>query len=224
MPLFGRAHILLVLGIIGTAAFLTVLCRRRKIRFGFLRLALGCILVVNEIIWWVFRYAHEGIRFPANLPLQLCDLTVWSTAIACLTLIPALIEFSYFAGLAGAGMAILTPNLWSPWPSYPAVYFFIAHGMVVVAVVVLAFGKVVSWRESAPWRAFGLLLAYAAFVAAFDAIFKTNYMYLRQKPASTSLLNVLGPWPVYVFAGAGLALILFWLLWLPMRTARPGDR
>ncbi len=222
MPLFGRAHIALVLGIAAASAALAYLCRFRKIPFGVVRFGLGCTVIVNEIIWWLFRYAHEGIRFPANLPLQLCDITVWSTAIACLTLIPVLIEFSYFAGLAGAGMAVLTPNLWSPWPSYPAMYFFIAHGMVVVAVVVLAFGKVVSWRAGAPWRAFGLLIAYAAVVGAFDAIFKTNYMYLCQKPASASLLNVFGPWPVYVFAGAALALVLFWALWLPVRRSSRG--
>jgi hypothetical integral membrane protein (TIGR02206 family) len=173
---------------------------------------------VNEIVWWLFRYTREGIRFPANLPLQLCDITVWTTALACITLIPVLIEFSYFAGLAGAGMAVLTPNLWSPWPSYPAIYFFLAHGTVVIAVAVLAFGNVVPWRPGAPWRAFGLLIAYAVFVAGFDAIFKTNYMYLCRKPASASLLNLLGPWPVYLFTGAAMALVLFWLLWLPVRT------
>lgn len=114
-------------------------------------------------------------------------------------------------------MAVLTPNLWSPWPSYPAVYFFIAHGVVIIAVVVLAFGKVVRWRRGAPWRAFALLIGYAIFVGGFDAAFRANYMFLRHKPRSISLLSFLGPWPVYIFAAAGLALVLFWLLWVPIR-------
>lgn len=217
MPLFGPVHIALVLGIAAAAAVLSYLCRRRKISVRATRFFLGYGLAVNAIVWYVFVYTHEGVRIRANVPLQLSNLVVWTTALACITLIPLLVEFSYFAGMAGAGMAILTPNLWSPWPSYPAIYFFIAHGAVVIAVVVLAFGSVLRWRRGAPWRAFALLIAYAIFVGSFDAIFKANYMFLCQKPRSLSLLSFLGPWPVYIFTAAALALILFWLLWLPVR-------
>ncbi len=181
------------------------------------RLAFGYALAANEIIWWIFRYSHEGFRFPENLPFQLCDVTVWSTVLACLTLRPWLIEFSYFAGLAGAGMAVLTPDLWSPWPSYPAIYFFLAHGGIVVGIVVLVFGGIAPLRAGAVWRAFGMLLTYVTFLAIFDGVFGTNYMYLCRKPKSETLLTILGPWPVYLAAGMAIALALFWLLWLPVR-------
>ena len=68
-------------------------------------------------------------------------------------------------------------------------------------------------------RAHGQADGYAAAVGIFNAIFKTNYMSLCRKPASATLLDWLGPWPVYILAGEMVALALFFLLWLPFRRA-----
>ena len=218
MRLWGPVHVTLLTGIAATAALLSTLCRHRSAAERTIRLALGCGLAGNELIWWAFRYSHEGIHL-TNLPLQLCDLTVWTTVAACLTLTEWAVEVSYFAGLAGSGMALLTPDLWSPWPSYPAIYFFAAHGGIVIAAVVLVFGRVAPLRTGAVWRAFALIAAYSAAVGVFDTASGANYMYLRYKPHNASLLDLLGPWPWYLAGAAAVALALFCLLWLPARAA-----
>jgi len=220
MPLFGPLHLALLAAIAAVAVGLSWLCRRRPERARAVRLALGWGIAVNELIWFAYRYSHEGLHL-WNLPLQLCDLGVWLSVAACLTAVPWVVEFAYFAGLAGAGMALLTPDLWSPWPSYPAVYFFLAHGGIVTAVAVLVFGRIRPLRPGAVWRAYARLLAWAAFDGLFNWLAGTNYMYLRRKPSSASALDLFGRWPLYLVAGAAVALALFWLLWLP---ARPRDR
>lgn len=217
MPLFGTTHLALLAAIAAAAALLAWGCRARRLPPRIVRFALGIALAVNELIWWAFRYSHEGFDFPRNLPLQLCDVTVWMTVVACLTLSPWVVEFDYFVGIAGAGMALLTPDLWTPWPSYPAIYFFLAHGGIVIGIATVVFGGIAPLRPGAVWRAFGGVLAYAALLGAFNAIFHTNYMYLCTRPASASVLDAFGPWPVYLIQAAGLTLGLFFLLWLPTR-------
>lgn len=216
MKLFGPLHISLLVAIASVAAALVLLCRRGIVPLRSARLTIGWALALNELVWWNYRYSHEGIH-ATNLPLQLCDLTVWLAVLGCLTVAPAIVEFAYFAGVAGAGMALLTPNLWTRWPSYPAIYFFVAHGGIVVAVALLAFGGYAPFRPGAVWRSFGLLLCYAALVGAVDASLGANYMFLWRKPDNPSLLDAMGPWPWYLAGGAAVALVFFWLLWLPVR-------
>lgn len=217
MTLFGPLHLVLLAAIAAGAVALPWFCRRGAVNKHAARLAVGCALLLNELGWWAFRYSHEGVHLQ-NLPLQLCDLTVWLSVLACLTARPAIVEFAYLAGMTGAGMALLTPDVWSPWPTYPAIYFFAAHGGIVIAVALMAFGGIVRFREGAVWRSFGLLMAYAVLVGAFNAAFGSNYMYLCRKPASTTLLDKLGPWPWYLIPAAALGLGFFWLLWLPVRS------
>jgi len=223
MPLFGAVHLLLLAAVIAAAVTLSILCRRRLISGRAVRLVLGYGIAINECIWWIFRYSHEGLHL-ANLPLQLCDLTVWVTVLACLTRNGVAVEFAYFTGLVGPGMALLTPDLWSSWPSYPAIYFFLVHGGIVVASAVLVFGKIAEVRRGAIKRVFALILVYAAALGLFNAIAGTNYMYLCRKPANPSALDWFGPWPVYLLGGAALALVLFWVLWLPMRRTNKALR
>jgi hypothetical integral membrane protein (TIGR02206 family) len=215
--LFGPAHLLILAAIPIAAALLARVAGRVRAAFGF-------FLLVNELVWWAYKLHHEGSRFPEGLPLQLCDLALWMTILALLTGKVWSFEVAWFAGLGGGSMAVLTPELWAPFCSYPTAYFFLAHGGLVVALLMLVWGKQVAPRRGCLWRVMAILNGYAALIGIFNAIFKTNYMYLCRKPTSASLLDYLGPWPVYVLAGEALACAVFYLLWLPFRRTTPRMR
>jgi hypothetical integral membrane protein (TIGR02206 family) len=216
MKTFGALHVTILVAIaLGAIASVWVCKGNDRLRRPMLR-TLGSALAVNEIIWWTFRYAHEGVHV-GNLPLQLCDVAVWLAVAACFTDSRLVLEAAYFPGLAGAAMALLTPDLFSPWPTYPAIYFFLAHGGIVIAVATAVFGAHRKFPPATVWRAFAMVLIYAAAVGTFDRLSGANYMYLMRKPTAGSLLDVMGPWPWYALSAAAAALVLFWLLWLPVR-------
>jgi len=216
--LFSPPHLAILASIPAVAGALSWWLRRYPRAAPSVRGTLGAMLAANELVWYGWRYSTEGWRFPEGLPLQLCDVLVWAAAAACLTRWQWSFEFAYFAGIPGAGMAALTPDLWSPWPSYPAVYYFLAHGLVLVSVLTLVWSGAARPLPGALKRVFAALNAFAAAVGLFNLAFGSNYMYLCRKPASASALDWMGPWPIYIFTGELAAAALFALLALPFRS------
>jgi hypothetical integral membrane protein (TIGR02206 family) len=191
------------------------------VRFGLsakrVRLGLTVVVLLSSFGWYGYLALRGWLQFPDSLPLELCDITLLLTVIALLTLNPLSMDLAYYGALAGTSMALLTPDLWEPFPSIATVQFFIAHGLVIVAVLFLIWTNQARPRPGSVWRAMLAVNVFAVVVGVFNMIFGTNYMYLRTKPANASLLDYLGPWPWYILSGEAVALFLFMLLWLPFR-------
>ena len=78
------------------------------------------------------------------------------------------------------------------------------------------------------WRSYRFAviatLAWGAFTFTFNAIAGTNYGYLNRKPPTASLLDVLGPWPVYLLTEVAVVLVVWALMTWPWeRTRRQGE-
>ena len=147
-----------------------------------------------------------------DLPLHLSDVVALLAPVALWTRRPLLVEVLYFWALTASLQAVLTPDLHQTVPSVFFFTYFTTHCGAVVAAVLLVFGLDEPIRPGAVRRVFGVTLAMAAVAGAADVITGGNYMYLRAKPSDPSLLDYMGPWPLYIASAAVVALILFTLL------------
>jgi hypothetical integral membrane protein (TIGR02206 family) len=157
-------------------------------------------------------YAARGIwSDEVNLPLQLSDAVTFVAVAALLR--PdkrPLVELTYFWALTASLQAVITPDLNESFPDVLWFTYYATHGGAIVAACLLVFGERRYPRPGAVWRVFGITAAFAACAGLGTLITGGNYMFLRRKPAHGSLLDAMGPWPLYIVVAAafGLALML----------------
>jgi hypothetical integral membrane protein (TIGR02206 family) len=155
-----------------------------------------------------------------SLPLQLTDAVTIVAVLALWSPRPLLFELAYFWGLTASLQAVLTPDLDSAFPSLFFFTYFTTHCGAVVAAVFLAFGCRLAPRRGAVRRVFVATAAFAVVAGVGDLLTGGNYMFLRHKPETASLLDLMGPWPWYILTGALLAIAMFAALDAPFRGRR----
>ncbi len=218
--LLSPLHLAILMAIPATAAALAWTTRRYPAPALATRITFAVIIAVDGLAWYLFRYYLQGVRFPEILPLELCDASFWLTAVALLTLEEHAFDLAYYWGIAGSGMAILTPYLRAPLHTYQSFQFFLGHSLLIVGVLYLIWSRQSRPRASSWWFAWWALNVYGVVIALVDILDRTNFMYLRQKPASSSLFDVLGPWPWYIVGADVVALALFRLMAMPFSPSR----
>jgi hypothetical integral membrane protein (TIGR02206 family) len=154
------------------------------------------------------------------LPFHLTDTVTIVCVIALWAPRPLAVELAYFWGLTASLQAVLTPDVPKGFPDLYFWTYFLTHSGAVVAACLLVFGRRLWPRPGAVWRVYAATAAVAGLAAIANLATGGNYMFLREKPASVSLLDLMGPWPVYILVGCILALAMFVALDAPFR----GDR
>ena len=145
-----------------------------------------------------------------NLPLQLTDAVTLATVAALWRPSSALlVELVYFWALSASLQAVLTPDIGRSFPDPLFFAYFATHSGAVAAACLLVFGMGHAPRPDAAWRIYAVTVAFTALAAVATLVTAGNYMFLRRKPARGSLLDFMGPWPVYIVVAAGLALLIF---------------
>jgi hypothetical integral membrane protein (TIGR02206 family) len=178
------------------------------------RLLLVLLLIACEGGLHVWYLSQDIWSRSSSLPLELCGISLLLSVIMLLTRSRLLYSFLYFAGIGGAFIALLTPNLVYPFPHFRFLLFFIAHGSIILASLYM------TWIEGCKpgWHSlfFTMLClnVVAACVYTADILLGSNYMFLARKPSTFSVLDYFGPYPYYLLVEEGFAFVIFLLMFL----------
>lgn len=183
----------------------------RARRFGRI---LGAITALIYAAVLLYSLIPPSIKW--SVPLQLTDLATTAGAYALWSQRHWAVALTYYWGLVLSVQALISPVLRGPdFPDYRFLAFWAIHLLVVWAAIYLTWGR--GFRPT--WRSYrlvvGITAAWAAFTMTFNGIAGTNYGFLNRKPETASLLDLFGPWPVYVLTASVLILTVWALMTWP---------
>jgi hypothetical integral membrane protein (TIGR02206 family) len=178
------------------------------------------------VITWL-RYSQGNPALASRLvnetawPLYLCDWAALASAAALWWKNQRLAEISWCWGLGGTLQGLIYPaSLSFDWPNPDYWAFFAEHGGVPVAAIWLVFGLRLTPQPGVVWRVWAWLLLYLAVAGVsnlllikFGSFQYANYGFVCSSDYSP--FHLLGPWPWYVLALAGVLGVLFTALTLP---------
>ena len=173
------------------------------------RIVLGAAILAGFAAEQI-AYAERGEwSARVNLPFQLSDAVTLVSVAALWRPRPLLVELVYYWGFAATLQALATPDLRQAYPDVLYFTYFTTHGGALAAACLLVPGERRIPRAGSALRAFAVTAGFAVAAAAATLVTGGNYLFLRRKPAGGSMLDVMGPWPVYIAAAAALGLVLF---------------
>jgi hypothetical integral membrane protein (TIGR02206 family) len=219
---YGPSH-WAVLAVFATGAVLLVWIGRRQTdaQARMLGRILGALTGLIYAAVLIYSLIPPSIAW--SVPLQLTDLATTAGAYALWSQRHWAVALTYYWGLVLSVQALISPVLRGPdFPNYQFLAFWAIHLLVVWAAIYLTWGR--GFRPT--WRDYrlvvGVTLAWAVITLTFNSVAGTDYGFLNRKPSTPSLLDLFGPWPIYVFVAAVLILIVWALMtWPWQRKAGP---
>ena len=197
---YGPSH-LTVLAIFAVGVVLVVLAGRRlrdTPAEPTVRRTFAAAIIAIALPLQILQFTPDEWNLHTSLPFQLCDFG-WVFAVHALWTRNRLsATVTYLWGITLTTQGIFTPDLASDFPEARFLMFWGMHLLIVWASFFLVLGLRIlpTWRTY--WQTVAITLAWAVSAYVFNVVAGTNYGYLNRLPKNASLLDYLGPWPLYV--------------------------
>jgi hypothetical integral membrane protein (TIGR02206 family) len=215
--MFGPPHVA-VLAIILSLCIGLFLFRSQFSETGrrVFRWVFAILLIVNELSWHLWNASVGNWTIQTMLPLHLCSVMVYASAVMLVYRTYTLYEFLYFLGIAAASQALLTPDLGVyGFPHYRFFQTFLSHGSLLIVAVYMTVVESYRPRVKSLLKVIIGLNLYMVFVACVNFLIGSNYLFIAHKPETPSLIDMLGPWPWYILGLEGIGIAMCCLLYIP---------
>ncbi len=214
---FGQEHFLALffffcVGLVSIWIGRNKLDYRQQTLFGTALALCVTVAVIGRMLLTIYT-GEFGIK--SELPLHVCRVLGLTIPFAMYSRSRKWLGVFYFMILAGTLQANITPDIDFDFPHYGYFTYWLMHSMLVILPLYAVFVYGHRYNIKDLWRAFVVTNVFMVIITLINFMIGSNYMYTLNKPPVQSMLDYMGPWPWYILAGELVALILFFLFYLP---------
>ena len=217
--LFSNLHLLTLLIVTLVCVFIPLKMKNATQRSTENMSKIIAYVILAHVVTSPFKdlfYLENPYDWREVLPFHMCDLSEIFVAWFLLGGPKICYKIAFFWGMAGATLAMITPDIQKFDIEY--VYFYIGHGMIVLGILYAA----ITLGNRPFFKDVGLVSLITLF-ALLPAIWTintalgdpANYWYLAQKPSGESLFDLFPDPPFHLLITTPIALIMFYLLYIP---------
>lgn len=214
MKVFGSEHLMFLLYSVILYIILLYLPGFIGISKQTIRKIFAWLVLAGKVTELIYQFFFlPSVPWVHHLPLHLCDIAHILSIIMLFTGSKRIFEILYFWSI-GAVIANITPEIGAQATLVRKLFFFSNHTFIVLAVGLMERYYDFRPRFRTILKAWGILVVYALPIIPLNLVLKTNFLFLRNKPAGGSAMDYLGPWPYYIVSLLFVVLGVFIVMYL----------
>ncbi len=164
-----------------------------------------------------FREGYGLNEWRLGLPLHLCDFSSAAIILYFITKKREFFLFAFFAGISGAGMALLTPDTLYSFPHIDYIRHMVGHSMIIMGV---AYAIIIDSQRPQLRDVHRVLFVVSIFLLLMYPInyligSPANYWYVIEKPPGLNVTEFMRDPPYHMIDIYILAIIVCYLIYLP---------
>ena len=165
-------------------------------------------VITNQILKFL-----KGYDLVEDLPLFLCALMGLIIPLFTVSRKYWMFEILLFWVFAGTLQAVITPDIDTGFPTFNFIRYWVLHAGLILIMFYAFFVFKMKPSLKSLWKSFGALQIYVVSMFLINYLLGSNYFYLNKKPDSATLLDLFGPWPVYLLVTELMILPFFFAIY-----------
>lgn len=215
--LSSPSHIIFTIICISVIVFLPrIFVNKNNSSKNILIIGIISLILINQGMDF-FREGYGANNWKLGLPLHLCDFSSASIILYFITKRREFFLFAFFAGIAGAGMAILTPDVLYSFPHIDYLRHMIGHSMILLGVT---YAIIIDNQRPQLKDVHRILAVLSVFLLMMYPINTwlgppANYWYVIEKPPGFNVTDLMRDAPYHMIDIYILAVIVCYSIYLP---------